>query len=596
MSYTPQSMPIHRLMLDLHDYYLPAIQREFVWPSDKIEALFESLLRGYPIGTLLLWDVRAPAVHDFQFYELIRDFDVRARHNVQANLSIRQQCVGILDGQQRITALRIGLQGSYTERLPRRWWNKPESFPKKRLHLNLLYVPKGDDHEQEFEVRFLSEAELADTGNAYWYPVGDILKLVTRDALREFRRSTPHRDSDAFEKNLDALWTAVFDRHSISYFLETRQDLDDVLRIFVRLNTGGTPLSHSDLLLSLATAAWKTHDAREQVYALVDYLNKECGATFWFSKDFVLKALLMCSDRDIRFRAENVRRKHELEDIWDRVEAALKATVKLASACGFTGYTLSAPNALIPVAYYLFSRGLDDTVLTGNAHAEDRERIRVWLLKILLGKVFRGQTDQTLSNIRTAIREALQGGPGAAAMTFPAAAVDDTLRRTRAFRFSYEDVEAIVSETRYGEPDAFATLALLYPHYHFDHVQFHIDHIHPRAGFTTKALSAAGMATDAIRTAVDRRDLLPNLQLLTGPMNEHKTAKPFAKWLDEQDSPPAVRALNFIPDVDLALGNFHQFYEERHKKLTRELAIKLGFDRGPLADAEAEAEPSSASR
>ena len=42
-----------------------------------------------------------------------------------------------------------------------------------------------------------------------------------------------------------------------------------VLDIFVRVNSGGTPLSYSDLLLSMATNQWQDRDAREEVRTLV---------------------------------------------------------------------------------------------------------------------------------------------------------------------------------------------------------------------------------------------------------------------------------------------------------------------------------------
>lgn|SRR5687768_6494731 len=119
MAHSTQSLTIFELINDVDNYYLPAIQREFVWTSEKIERLFGSLMRGYPIGTMLRWDVRVPAIDQFQFYELIRDYDVRRSHNIKANLAAREQCYGILDGQQRMTSLLIGHSGSYTETLPR---------------------------------------------------------------------------------------------------------------------------------------------------------------------------------------------------------------------------------------------------------------------------------------------------------------------------------------------------------------------------------------------------------------------------------------------------------------------------------------------
>ena len=47
-----------------HEYVLPAIQREFVWGPDRICTLFDSLMRGYPVGSLLFWHVDGDTVGD----------------------------------------------------------------------------------------------------------------------------------------------------------------------------------------------------------------------------------------------------------------------------------------------------------------------------------------------------------------------------------------------------------------------------------------------------------------------------------------------------------------------------------------------------
>jgi uncharacterized protein with ParB-like and HNH nuclease domain len=96
-------MSIGTLMREVenNDYYLPAIQREFVWKTHKIEALFDSLLRGYPIGIMLRWKVEGDSRHDFQFYKLIDQFDVRNSHNQKTGKIAKEAFYGVLDGQQR---------------------------------------------------------------------------------------------------------------------------------------------------------------------------------------------------------------------------------------------------------------------------------------------------------------------------------------------------------------------------------------------------------------------------------------------------------------------------------------------------------------
>ena len=68
-------------------YLLPSIQRELVWGTDKIERLFDSLLRGYPIGSFLFWNVSKEESDKYQFYEFIKDYHERdKRHNPKADI------------------------------------------------------------------------------------------------------------------------------------------------------------------------------------------------------------------------------------------------------------------------------------------------------------------------------------------------------------------------------------------------------------------------------------------------------------------------------------------------------------------------------
>jgi hypothetical protein len=565
-------MTVYELLSDIHSYYLPAIQREFVWPPEKIEALFDSILRGYPIGTLLRWDVREPAVHEFQFYELIRNYDVRQPHNVKANLSTRTQCYGILDGQQRVTALYIGLQGSHTEKIRGLWWKSAHAFPRKVLYMNLLHERNRDDSEQQFQIRFLTEQQ-ATKAPGYWFRVGEIVKYRERRDLRDFIRSTEHWGNSTFEDNVHDLWAAIHEQQTISYFSEVRQDLDEVLRIFVRLNTGGTPLSYSDLLLSLATATWKGQDAREEVYGLVEHLNKECGE-FYIGKDLVLKALLVLNEGDVRFRAVNISKKASLETIWEPAKASLKTTVKLARSFGLNWQTLTAHNALIPIAYYIYKRNLTDSFLTQKQYEPDREVIRVWLLKMLLGQVFGGQSDQILTLVRETIKAALVHD--GANNGFPADEILQELSTRRAFAFSDERVDALISDTRFGDRQAYPLLALIFPYidYHYSH--FHIDHMHPASHFTKQRLQSEGMSSEDVQFALDHYNDLPNLQLLTDPDNLAKTNKPFAEWLGKHPNPTMMRSISLVPDVDLSLRNFRGFYEARKQLLIAALKEKLG--------------------
>ena len=129
-------------------YLLPAIQREFVWWPHQIERLFDSLMRGYPIGSFLFWRVDPDTAKNYSFYQFITNYDQRKPHNpVHGAPAAVPSLKAVLDGQQRLTALNVGLHGSGRWKLPRLWWNNPRAFPERWLHLNLR-APQMENEEE----------------------------------------------------------------------------------------------------------------------------------------------------------------------------------------------------------------------------------------------------------------------------------------------------------------------------------------------------------------------------------------------------------------------------------------------------------------
>jgi hypothetical protein len=109
-------------------------------------------MRGYPIGTFLFWHVTDDTVTDHAFYGFVKDYDPRGpgkycpRLGALANSDDRY---GVLDGQQRLTSLRIGIQGSHTVKLPRMWWDNPSAFQKRLLYLDVKEQPLSEDESGE---------------------------------------------------------------------------------------------------------------------------------------------------------------------------------------------------------------------------------------------------------------------------------------------------------------------------------------------------------------------------------------------------------------------------------------------------------------
>lgn len=86
---------------------LPAIQRDFVWPDERIYMLLDSIMRGYPIGIILLWDT----YEDIQYRSFVMDYKPGNLHSYHDNTQ-RKRIKLVLDGQQRLQSLFIALYGT----------------------------------------------------------------------------------------------------------------------------------------------------------------------------------------------------------------------------------------------------------------------------------------------------------------------------------------------------------------------------------------------------------------------------------------------------------------------------------------------------
>ena len=127
----------------------------------------------------------------------------------------------------------------------------------------------------------------------------------------------------------------------INYYLETEQDPDKVLEIFIRTNSGGTPLSFSDLLMSIASANWKEIDARKEIEDAVEKVFNISGAGFRIDKDFVLKTCLVLFIENIKFELKNFGYENVkiFEDNWYSIKESIIRTFELLYRLGFNNNT-----------------------------------------------------------------------------------------------------------------------------------------------------------------------------------------------------------------------------------------------------------------
>ncbi|PJE45021.1 MAG: hypothetical protein CUR32_01345 [Flavobacterium sp.] len=575
-------------------YVLPSIQREFVWDTYQIERLFDSIMRDYPISTFLFWKVDKTRINNFQFYEFLKNYHEKdGRHNKKADLGNDEDVIAILDGQQRMTSMYIALTGTYARKMPYFRWDSPHAFPKKKLYLNLL--SKSDNIEIEYDFRFLTNEEAVnkevlaaeiddDTDEdtlkkpTFWFEVGKILDFTDISKVMEYLMLNGLMDTSKYTQaeatfalqTLNQFYNVIHQKGTISYYLEEGEELDKVLQIFIRINSGGTKLSYSDLLLSIATAQWKEKDAREVIHEFVDNINA-IGEGFNFNKDFVLKSCLVLADfSDIRFQVDNFTKENMaiIEANWDSVSSAVQKAIELAAKFGYSRDNLLATNAIIPIAYFIYKNQFDSTILHSGVRENDRKAIKEWLARVFLKGTFGGTPDAIYPVMRNLTNEHLG--------RFPLEEIIDYYRgKRKTISFSDDDIENIL-EMEYGSARTYCALTLLYPSLNYN-FRYHQDHIHPKSFFNKRKLNQLGITDEALKDEfIVRYNKLANLQLLQSNSNIEKSDKPFKNWLTEMyNNPNDINTFliqNHIKsDTSLEFEDFINFYTERRNNLKLKL-------------------------
>ena len=447
-----------------------------------------------------------------------------------------------------------------------------------------------------YDFRFLSDKELnhfkANYANKYhWFKVGDILSYsgiiqlmnyITKNSLADSSKySSEQIDFSAI--TLSSLYEKFNDKELINFYLEKSEELDKVLHIFIRVNSGGTKLSYSDLLLSIATAQWKEKDAREVIHKFVDSVNS-IDPGFNINKDLVLKSCLVLADLDVKFKVDNFSSENMkvIENQWDSISSAINLTFQLIASFGFNSKTLTAYNAIIPIAYFIKKNNIGEEILHSNHHQENRSLIKEWLIRALLRKVFGGTPDNLYPTYRKIISENLGN--------FPLSSLIEKYKGSNKSLSFDEDTIANLLNTQYGSAFAYMVLSLLYPLNH--NYKFHQDHMHPKKFFNSKSLKKLGYNELKIEEYLAKFNNLGNLQLIQETQNLEKNATPLVEWIKNTFSQAELsnyKQLHFIPlDNDLSIDSFLEFYEERRKMLKTKLMQLLKVENSQLVEIENE--------
>lgn len=587
-------------MIKNQEIVLPAMQRNFVWPEEKIYHLFDSLMRDYPIGTFLFWDIKSDIFNQYAFNQFISDVDDK-KGKLQRGESVsvsHDKYIAVLDGQQRITSIVVGVSGKWTTHMKGKKWDDSTAYYDRYLCIDLLTYPQND--EEEYIFRFVPETEIEtitvdkDGIERFWVKVSKVFETTTKadgeeeefdqaDFMDDFSSKYPGKYNDAERKArrkmLETLKLSLRNKKIINYYEAKNKSLAEVIEIFVRVNSGGQKLSASDLMLSVASGTLGNTDVHVKMQEAINSINmsvKDTDNGFKVDKELVLTAGLMFTGaKSLSLQKKENYERNQMDAIfqsnWDGIVDSLSNTIQYIEYLGFNGSKLSSKNLILPVAYYFFKNNLSETHKnsTTNRAICDNIFIRQWMLRAMVNDVFMDGTGSTLIRIRDVI-DVYSG------KYFP---LDELikLKIKKPLSINDDQIDEIMGY-EYGDCRIIPILMDLACR---STDTYQVDHIWPKSLLLTKKAVRSKFPTaseDQIKAYKDGCNKLVNLQLLYPVENQQKNDTPFGDWIKAIHGQPGddYFVTHLIPtNVSYDFNCFIQFLEEREKLLRQK--IKIAF-------------------
>lgn len=341
-------------------WFLPAVQRPYVWgsryESEKyICKLFDSILRGYPIGTLIVWNSDA----EIPYRQFIENYsDGETAQFVDKSLWNREDKWLVYDGQQRLQTLFSCLKYTLNGKI---------------LTYNLFYSLDDNDDADSNGFKFVSKNADLEAGHISMSQ----LFIQSEDSKVKYRKELSKNipvalmegNEEQFENIIDKLWDVFVrkDVKSLAYFpIDKSWSEDRVNDVFQRLNMGGVPLSGADLLLSRIKE--KSYDYEEKLQLQSKQIY-DITQGYVFEASTILQLVHLLIKGTPRIEPSRIK-DHELPDfiaVFDKLKTPLNEFFK-----GFIYDSFQINNrsivsrgaAILPLIAYVYGRYIKGTAFS----------------------------------------------------------------------------------------------------------------------------------------------------------------------------------------------------------------------------------------
>lgn len=396
-----QNIPIGTLvdMYKRGELRLPEIQRHYVWRATRVRDLLDSLYRGYPSGSILMWETDEPVP--------TRDFAIAQDTNAFAGRKL------LLDGQQRLTSLTAVLSGEPVSVRGRKRpidilfnLEHPEGPPTEVVEVEsdeLSPVTEddelsddaedGDDNEQglleKMNRRTFVVASKNLASQPQWvsvsevYRTGNDAEILEKAGIESFKDPRYQKYSDRLKK-----LRAIKEYQYVVHVLERTMSYEEVTEIFVRVNSLGAKLKSSDLAMAQMSSRWPN------LLKELEAFQEECEQS-WFTIDLghLVRSIVVFATQQCLFRSVSSTPIETLKAGWKQAQEGLRFAINfLRTNAGIEDETLLSSPMFIHVLAAV-SR-IKDNKLT----ADEQNSLLHWLLVAnMRGRYSRGSTETLLN-------------------------------------------------------------------------------------------------------------------------------------------------------------------------------------------------------
>ncbi|MBR4558519.1 MAG: DUF262 domain-containing protein [Fibrobacter sp.] len=572
---------------------IPAFQRSYVWTTDQVACLWDSILSDYPISTFLFWKINEEYVAERTvFYQFIHEAEFRngrnlSEHTNDAQIVSWQNIPGldsaVLDGQQRLTSLYITLNG-FCSLIKGRKAKYAGNDIDLCIQLNKDALRDENDSEVQtkYDIAFYENKNLSPT----LFRIKDIFKSnfqipskKREEEIENILQGVPTASRDYARAVLNKLCEKIYDDDKIIQYQEISDNEDAALDMFIRFNNGGTRLTKSEIGEAMIETFWpEAYKYLSQVCyykrnkSYDKYLDKTLKSYHNFGLDFIIRLSKVLFEDNINANI-NSQLARRMRRNWETIKVALKETEEFLSDIRKIHVEdfNNRWNILIPVIYLIYEhiRPDGENFLIDERYKLHKQSVEAYLSRAILFKYYSSGTTGKLTHLKKQMNAFKQ--KGLPCITFR------MLNEIPELRVTDEKIDNLL-ELQKGNVVCELALRLISSERIDSELSFNseleydVDHIHPRKRFEGKA--PEGVRSDLWEKWGRLCEEMPNLSMLNSSENRDvKNDLPLNEYIQQKSASEQCKYKlhHFIPDTDLNLSNFGTFFEMRKAFLRTEL-------------------------